>query len=152
MQHLEDNSLKLITEIFSLIKNSHHFYNISSTFWDSENNLNEKYKKKLFEINTTAERKNELEKSYNVLMNTKVKDNYLNYLKFQYIMSQPKNLYEFENHYYSIIYPFYLFPLFGSDFSFMIIDNVNFTLKFYNKDTLNNSLEITQLLDIKIEG
>ena len=93
---------------------SHYFEELESSFWDSENIMTKKYKAKreLILKKEISDRDIEsLEKAYKTLLTTKTRQQYCKYLMYQYTLSQPLNMDLLIEKYYSIIFPFYLFPL-----------------------------------------
>lgn len=126
----------------------HYFEELSGTFWDSDNIISKKYK--LIKNNENIN-KSTLEKAYKTLLNYKQKEEYFRYLMIEYTLSQPNNLNQLKENYYSIIFPYYLFLLrneVNEDLNYLIIDNINFSINIYEKNTLKNSFEIDGILDI----
>ena len=96
--------------------NCHYFEALYSSFWDSDNIIQKKYKfikkekeedsKKYKDIDIKL-----LEESHKILLNVKLKSDYLRYLMIEYTLSQPKNLSDLTDNYYSVIFPYFLFLL-----------------------------------------
>ena len=137
--------------------NCHYFEALYSSFWDSDNIIQKKYKfikkekeedsKKYKDIDIKL-----LEESHKILLNVKLKSDYLRYLMIEYTLSQPKNLSDLTDNYYSVIFPYFLFLLNESneELYYLILDNINFSLNFYEKNILKNSFEINEVKDIDL--
>ena len=136
-------------QFFNFISgDKHYFEELNGTFWDSDNIISKKYK--LIKNNENIN-KNKLEKAYKTLLNYKQKEIYFRYLMIEYTLSQPNNLNQLKENYYSIIFPYYLFLLrneVNEDLNYLIIDNINFSINIYEKNSLKNSFEIDGILDI----
>ena len=127
----------------------HYFESLNSKFWDSDNIIQKKYK------SLKAENQNEniLEESRQTLLNFKLKSEYLRYLMIEYTLSQPNNLNILSEKYYSIVFPYYLFLLrneTNEELYYLILDYINFSFNFYEKNNLKNSFEIDAISDIII--
>lgn len=129
----------------------HYFEELESSFWDSENIMTKKYKaikEKLKEENIES-----LEKAYKILMNSKTRQKYCQFLMYQYTLSQPINMNILIEKYYSIIYPFYLFLLKSEkeDNKYIILDNINFSVNIYEKNGLKKSFEVDTIEDLQLK-
>ena len=134
----------------------HYFEELESSFWDSENIMNKKYKAKLENLkkdNSAEIDIKSLENAYKILLNSKMRGKYCKYLMYEYTLSQPINMNLLIEKYYSIIFPYYLFLLKSDkeDNKYIILDNINFSINFYEKNGLKNSFEVDSLEDIKIK-
>ena len=129
---------------------------INVTFWDTENIISKKYKK----IKDSSESDNDeekikiIEESYNILLNNNSKSEYYRYLMIEYTLSQPSNIEQLVNEYYSIIFPYYLFLLnneSNEELFYCILDFINLTINIYDKNSKKNSLEINSISDINVK-
>ena len=135
----------------------HYFEEIESTFWDSENIMTKKYKakkEKLMQENAPEDDIKSLQNAYKILLNSKSRQRYSKYLLYQYSLIQPLNMNLLIEKYYSIIFPFYLFILKSDkeDNKYIILDNINFSINFYEKNGLKNSFEVDSIEDIKLNS
>ena len=137
-------------------KNFHYMEAINATFWDTENIISKKYKK----IKDSSESDNDeekikiIEESYNILLNNNSKSEYYRYLMIEYTLSQPSNIEQLVNEYYSIIFPYYLFLLnneSNEELFYCILDFINLTITIYHKNSKKNSLEINSISDINVK-
>ena len=137
-------------------KNFHYMEAINATFWDTENIISKKYKK----IKDSSESDNDeekikiIEESYNILLNNNSKSEYYRYLMIEYTLSQPSNIEQLVNEYYSIIFPYYLFLLnneSNEELFYCILDFINLTINIYDKNSKKNSLEINSISDINVK-
>ena len=137
-------------------KNFHYMEAINATFWDTENIISKKYKK----IKDSSESDNDeekikiIEESYNILLNNNSKSEYYRYLMIEYTLSQPSNIEQLVNEYYSIIFPYYLFLLnneSNEELFYCVLDFINLTINIYDKNSKKNSLEINSISDINVK-
>ena len=145
-------------ELFNFSNSNCHYYEaLNSTFWDSDNIILKKYKSIKNEIEKGSEDNNNniteklLIESHKTVLNYKLKAEYLRYLMIEYTLSQPNNLNNLSDNYYSVIFPYYLFLLrndSNEELYYLILDNINFSLNFYDKNNLKNSFEINAVSDI----
>ena len=129
---------------------------INATFWDTENIISKKYKKikDSSESNNDEEKIKIIEESYNILLNNNSKSEYYRYLMIEYTLSQPSNIEQLVNEYYSIIFPYYLFLLnneSNEELFYCILDFINLTINIYDKNSKKNSLEINSISDINVK-
>ena len=135
----------------------HYFEELESSFWDSENIMTKKYKAKLEKLkkeNSDQFNIKSLENAYKTLLNSKMRKKYCKFLMYQYTLSQPINMNLLIEKYYSIIFPYYLFLLKSDkeDNKYIILDNINFSINFYEKNGLKNSFEVDSIEDIKLNS
>ena len=132
----------------------HYFEALNATFWDSDNTITKKYKSLKNNVeNEKEDVKKSFEQANKTLLNYKLKSDYLRYLMIQYTLSQPNNMEELKNDYYSVIFPYYLFLLRNEgydDLNYLVIDNINFAINIYEKNYLKNSFEIDAITDINL--
>ena len=99
-----------------------HFNILLSTFWDTTEKIKQSYDSltKILEENNKkpkAERKNfgitleSLKKSYTFLTQEEERNNYLSFLKYYYILSEPLTLNQLKKNYHNKIFPFYIFTI-----------------------------------------
>ena len=71
---------------------------------------------------------------------------------YQYTLSQPLNMELLTEKYYSIIFPFYLFLLKSEkeDNKYIVLDNMNFSINYYEKNVLKNSFEVDTIEDMRL--
>jgi hypothetical protein len=72
----------------------------------------------------------------------------------EYTLSQPSNIEQLVNEYYSIIFPYYLFLLnneSNEELFYCILDFINLTINIYDKNSKKNSLEINSISDINVK-
>ena len=153
---LRERSKSLLEQFDFKIFDSHYFEQLESSFWDSENIMTKKYKAKRDKIlkKETAEGDIEsLEKAYKILLTTKSRQQYCKFLMFQYTLSQPLTMDLLIENYYSIIFPFYLFPLRSDkdENKYIVLDNINFSVNYYEKTALRNSFEVDTIEDMKLD-
>ena len=134
---------------------SHYFEELQSSFWDSENIMTKKYKAKRERIIKKEIMDGDiesLEKAYKILLTTKTRQQYCKFLMYQYTLSQPLNMDLLIEKYYSIIFPFYLFPLKSEkeENKYIILDNMNFSVNYYERNALKNSFEVDTIEDMKL--
>ena len=132
---------------------AHYFEEIESSFWDSENIMTKKYKakkEKLKEGKSSDYDLESIENAYKILLNSKTRQNYCRFLLYQYTLSQPLNMNFLIEKFYSIIYPYYLFLLKSEkeDNKYIILDNINFSVNFYEKNGLKKSFEVDTIEDL----
>ena len=118
------------------IFDSHYFEELESSFWDSENIMTKKYKAKresIMKKELVDGDIESLEKAYKILLTTKTRQQYCKFLMYQYTLSQPLNMDLLIEKYYSIIFPFYLFPLKSEkeENKYIILDNMKFSVNYY---------------------
>jgi len=132
---------------------SHYFEELEASFWDSENILEKNYKLKKKKIN---EKKLEdedillLENAHKTLLNSKLRQKYSKFLMYQFTLIQPPNMNLLIEKYYSIIFPYYLFLSDKEDNKYIILDNINFSVNFYENNGLKNSFEVDTIENINI--
>ena len=135
----------------------HYFEELESSFWDSENIITKKYKSKKEIIKNEKLLEDDdlesIEKAYKILLNSKSRQQYSKYLMYQYTLSQPINMNILIEKHYSIIFPYYLFLLKSDkeDNKYLILDNINFSVNFYEKSMLKNSFEVDTIEDLKLK-
>ena len=134
---------------------SHYFEELQSSFWDSENIMTKKYKAKRERIIKKEIMEGDidsLEKAYKILLTTKTRQQYCKFLMYQYTLSQPLNMDLLIEKYYSIIFPFYLFPLKSEkeENKYIVLDNMNFSVNYYERNALKNSFEVDTIEDMKL--
>ena len=134
----------------------HYFEELESSFWDSENIMTKKYKAKKEKIKKNKASESDLESienAYKILLNLKSRHKYCKFLMYQYTLSQPINMNLLIEKYYSIIYPYYLFLLKSEkeDNKYIILDNINFSVNIYEKNSLKNSFEVDTIEDLKLK-
>jgi hypothetical protein len=134
---------------------SHYFEELEASFWDSENIMEKNYKLKKKKIN---EKKLEdedillLENAHKTLLNSKLRQKYSKFLMYQFTLIQPPNMNLLIEKYYSIIFPYYLFLSDKEDNKYIILDNINFSVNFYENNGLKNSFEVDTIENINING
>ena len=132
---------------------SHYFEELEASFWDSENIMEKNYKLKKKKIN---EKKLEdedillLENAHKTLLNSKLRQKYSKFLMYQFTLIQPPNMNLLIEKYYSIIFPYYLFLSDKEDNKYIILDNINFSVNFYENNGLKNSFEVDTIENINI--
>lgn len=138
-------------------KNCHYFEALFSSFWDSDNIIQKRYKyiKKEKEADSKIYKNIDLkllEESHKTLLNLKLKSDYLRYLMIEYTLCQPRNINDLVDNYYSVVFPYFLFLLNESneELYYLVLDNINFSLNFYEKNILKNSFEIDEVKDINL--
>ena len=137
------------------IFDSHYFEELESSFWDSENIMTKKYKAKRDKILKSENDQGDiesLEKAYKILLTTKTRQQYCKFLMYQYTLSQPLNMDLLMGKYYDIIFPFYLFPLKSEkeENKYVVLDNMNFSVNYYDKSALKNSFEVDTSEEMKL--
>ena len=135
----------------------HYFEELESSFWDSENIMTKKYKAKKEKIKEDKSLEfdiESIENAYKILLNSKTRKKYCKFLMYQYTLSQPINMNLLIEKYYSIIYPYYLFLLKSDkeDNKYIILDNINFSVNYYEKNGLKNSFEVDTIEDMKLKS
>ena len=149
-----DRSKSFLEKFEFKIFDSHYFEELESSFWDSENIMTKKYKAKREKIlkKEIEGDVQSLEKAYKILLTTKTRKQYCKFLMYQYTLSQPLNTDLLIEKYFSIIFPFYLFPLKSEkdENKYIVLDNMNFSVNYYEKNTLKNSFEVDTIEDIKL--
>ena len=132
---------------------SHYFEELEASFWDSENIMEKNYKlkkKKINEEKLIDDDINSLENAHKTLLNSKLRQKYSKFLMYQYTLIQPPNMNLLIEKYYSIIFPYYLFLSDKEDNKYIILDNINFSVNFYENNGLKNSFEVDTIENIKI--
>jgi hypothetical protein len=107
-------------------------------------------KKKINEKNLEDEDILLLENAHKTLLNSKLRQKYSKFLMYQYTLIQPPNMNLLIEKYYSIIFPYYLFLSDKEDNKYIILDNINFSVNFYENNGLKNSFEVDTIENIKI--
>ena len=135
----------------------HYFEELESSFWDSENIMTKKYKAKKEKVKEDKSLEfdiESIENAYKILLNSKTRQKYCKFLMYQYTLSQPINMNLLIEKYYSIIYPYYLFLLKSEkeDNKYIILDNINFSVNYYEKNGLKNSFEVDTIEDLKLKS
>ena len=147
-----------LLELFKFKDLDHHYFEeLESSFWDSENIMTKKYKAKKEKIKEDKSLEFDLESienAYKILLNSKTRKKYCKFLMYQYTLSQPINMNLLIEKYYSIIYPYYLFLLKSDkeDNKYIILDNINFSVNYYEKNGLKNSFEVDTIEDLKLKS
>ena len=155
MTESRERSKSLLEQFDFKIYDSHYFEELESSFWDSENIMTKKYKAKREKILKGENTDNDiesLEKAYKILLTNKTRQQYCKFLMYQYTLSQPLNMDLLIENYYSIIFPFYLFPLKSEkeENKFVVLDNLNFSVNYYERNSLKNSFEVDTIEDMKL--
>ena len=144
-----------LLELYDFSSKKYHYLEvINATFWDSENIISKKYKKIKDNKEVDEEKTNIIEESYKNLLNNNSKLEYYRYLMIEYTLSQPNNLEQLINEYYSIIFPYYLFLLkneSNEELIYCIIDFINFSINIFDKNGKKNSFEINAISDINVQ-
>lgn len=135
----------------SSIPSKRVYKELESSFWDTENIINKKYKTKKETIPPkNTELLQLIEFAFDTIQNSQLKSQYLRRLFFQYISSQPNSLYQLSNKYHSIVYPYFMFYLNSPDFHYVIINYIDFTIELYSeKNEIIRSIEIESILRIQ---
>ena len=147
-----------LLELFKFKDLDHHYFEeLESSFWDSENIMTKKYKAKKEKIKEGKSLEfdiESIENAYKILLNSKTRKKYCKFLMYQYTLSQPINMNLLIEKYYSIIYPYYLFLLKSDkeDNKYIILDNINFSVNYYEKNGLKNSFEVDTIEDLKLKS
>ena len=136
---------------------THYFEELESSFWDSENIMTKNYKAKKEKIKEEKDVEYNIESTenaYKILLNSKTRQKYCQFLMYQYTLSQPLNMNLLIEKYYSIIFPYYLFLLKSEkeDNKYIILDNINFSVNFYEKNALKKSFEVDTIEDLKLKS
>ena len=136
---------------------THYFEELESSFWDSENIMTKNYKAKKEKIKEEKDAEYNIESTenaYKILLNSKTRQKYCQFLMYQYTLSQPLNMNLLIEKYYSIIFPYYLFLLKSEkeDNKYIILDNINFSVNFYEKNALKKSFEVDTIEDLKLKS
>ena len=155
MTDLRERAKSLLDQFEFKICDSHYFEQLESSFWDSENIMTKKYRAKRERILKEQNNDNDieaLEKAYKTLLANKTRQQYCKFLMYQYTLSQPLNMDLLIEKYYSIIFPFYLFPLKADkeENKYLVLDNMNFSVNSYEKNSLKNSFEVDTIEDMKL--
>ena len=133
----------------------HYFEELESSYWDSENIMEKNYKikkKKINEEKLIDDDINSLENAHKILLNSKSRQKYCKFLMYQYTLIQPLNMNLLIEKYYSIIFPYYLFLSDKEDNKYIVLDNINFSVNFYENNGLKNSFEVDTIENIKINN
>ena len=156
MSEGRERSKTFLEEFNFKVLDSHYFEELESSFWDTENIMTKKYKSKRDKIlkSEIEDDIESLEKAYKVLLNTKSRKQYCKFLMYQYTLSQPINMNLLIEKYFSIIFPFYLFPLKNEkeENRYIVLDNMNFSVNYYEKNSLKNSFEVDTIEDMKLNN
>ena len=136
---------------------THYFEELESSYWDSENIMTKNYKAKKEKIKEEKDAEYNIESTenaYKILLNSKTRQKYCQFLMYQYTLSQPLNMNLLIEKYYSIIFPYYLFLLKSEkeDNKYIILDNINFSVNFYEKNALKKSFEVDTIEDLKLKS
>ena len=105
-------------------------------------------KKKIKEENLIDNDLLSLENAHKTLLNSKLRQKYCKYLMYQYTLIQPINMNLLIEKYYSIIFPYYLFL--SDNNKYIVLDNINFSVNFYENNALKNSFEVDTIENIKL--
>ena len=150
-------------EFYNFARKKYHYYEaLNATFLDSEDMISKRYKVlKIKNHNNSDNNINDyndkvdeelIEESFKTLLSSKRKMEYLRYLMIEYTLSQPNNLNDLLDNYYSLIFPYYLFLLrneINDDLCYLVLDNINFSINIYDeKNMLKNCIELNVILDI----
>lgn len=135
----------------SSIPSKRVYKELDSSFWDTENIINKKYKAKKETIPPkNTELLQLIEFAIDTIQNSELKSQYLHRLFFQYISSQPNSLYQLSSKYNSIVYPYFMFSLNSPDYHYVIINFIDFTIEIYSeKNEIIRSIEIESILKIQ---
>ena len=148
------NKKEPLLELFKFDEmDCHYFEELESSFWDSENIMEKNYKtkkKKIKEENLVDNDLLSLESAHKTLLNSKLRQTYCKYLMYQYTLIQPINMNLLIEKYYSIIFPYYLFL--SDNNKFIVLDNINFSVNFYENNALKNSFEVDTIENIKLNN
>ena len=127
----------------SSIPSKRVYKELDSSFWDTENIINKKYKAKKETIPPkNTELLQLIEFAIDTIQNSELKSQYLHRLFFQYISSQPNSLYQLSSKYNSIVYPYFMFSLNSPDYHYVIINFIDFTIEIYSeKNEIIRSIE-----------
>ena len=152
---VRERSKSFLEQFEFKIFDSHYFEELESSFWDSENIMTKKYKAKREKILKKEIEEGDiesLEKAYKILLTTKSRQQYCKFLMYQYTLSQPITMDLLIEKYYSIIFPFYLFPLKSEkeENKYIVLDNINFSVNYYEKNAVKNSFEVDTIEDMKL--
>lgn len=154
MAEQRERSRSFLEQYDFRVLESHYFEVLESSFWDSENIMTKKYKaiKEKIIKNEKEGDIESLEKAYKILITTKTRKQYCKFLMYQYTLSQPLNMELLTEKYYSIIFPFYLFLLKSEkeDNKYIVLDNMNFSINYYEKNVLKNSFEVDTIEDMRL--
>jgi hypothetical protein len=110
------------TKQFNEIYKIRHFHALQVSFWDSEEKIKQNYEalKKLLEENNKKPKDQclnlditpeSLKESYNFLTKKEERENYLNFLKYYYFLSEPITLNQLKKNFSNKIFPFYIFTI-----------------------------------------
>ena len=148
------NKKEPLLELFKFDEmDCHYFEELESSFWDSENIMEKNYKakkKKIKEENLIDNDLLSLENAHKTLLNSKLRQKYCKYLMYQYTLIQPINMNLLIEKYYSIIFPYYLFL--SDNNKYIVLDNINFSVNFYENNALKNSFEVDTIENIKLNN
>jgi hypothetical protein len=97
-----------------------------------------------------------LEKSYHILLNSNIRDKYLNFLFINFITSQPNSLEKLKSNFHYITFPYFIFILDNKksniNADFMILDFPKTQINFYKKDGIARGVSVENINKIKKEG
>ena len=110
------------SKMFSDIYKTKHFSVLKVTFWDTKETITKNYEslQKILEENESKppeEKKNygmtqeSLTLSYKILTDPEERENYLNFLKNYYFLSEPTTLQQLKKNYHNKIFPYYIFTI-----------------------------------------
>ena len=154
MSSKNDNLL----ELYNFSSKKWHFLEAANvTFWDSENIIVKNYKnlKESLSNENLNVLNDILDESYKTLLNNNNKADYFRYLMMEYSLGQPNDIEQLINEYYSLIFPYYLFPLrndSNDELFYCILDFINFFINIYDKNGIKNSIEINGISDINMNN
>ena len=146
-----------LLELYNLSLKKWHFLEVANVnFWDSNKIIVKNYKnlKETLSKENDYERNYILDESFQTLLNNNSKDEYFKYLMIEYTLGQPNDIEQLINEYYSLIFPYYLFPLkneINDDLVYCILDFINFFINIYDKNGIKNTIEIKGVSDINMK-
>ena len=113
-----------------------YFHTLRSTFWNDDNTINENYQhiQDLLLSSQNQSSQEHIKQSYQVLTNPKEKSDYITFLFYNYILSQPFSLYQLKTNFNNKLFPFYLFSfLYKGKVYMLTIDFISLRINYQYK-------------------
>ena len=113
-----------------------YYHTLRSTFWNDAQTINENYQhiQDILLSSQSQSSQEHIKQSYQVLTDQKERSDYITFLFYNYILSQPFSLYQLKTNFNNKLFPFYLFSfLYKGKVYMLTIDFINMQINYQYK-------------------
>jgi hypothetical protein len=137
------------------------YNNLGCNFWSTDNEISKAYNTKMLNLLSLIEytqnndnskifyeKKDNLKKSYEILLDNELKKKYLHFMFINYVLSQPTTLDKLKYNFQNFVFPYYIFLLNNKSKQlgqYVILDLIEMTIGFYVKNKSTRCVNMSQI-------